>query len=71
MDRLDRVEDISFEWIFQAEKIWKVNTWAIVFYKMSQITGETLLRDEVEALKVCGREKKMCLFTFVYFKETF
>ena len=50
--RIERIEDIDFQWVFLAEKLWEVSHWTKVFHKMAQFSDETLVENEVEGFKV-------------------
>ena len=47
------MEDIDLCWVLQAEKVWRVCQWARIFYKMAQQSKVTLIKSEIEGLKVC------------------
>ena len=51
-DRGERIEEIDFDWVKKAEKVWKSSQWAKVFHKMGRETNETLTGSEIALLEV-------------------
>ena len=50
--RIVRVEEIDFEWVTTAERVWKSSQWVKVLHKMAQESNATLIVSEIEGFKV-------------------
>ena len=50
--RIEKVDDIDFEWVSRADIVWKSSQWARVLHTMVQESVSTLISGEIEGLSV-------------------